>query len=42
MRVPPLQWRRSGWATPALRATTAAARRAYQPVGGPLIGTKTL
>ena len=42
MRELPLPWCRSGWATPALRATTAAAKRAYQPAGGPPNGTETL
>jgi hypothetical protein len=38
----PLLWCRSGWAAPALRATTAAAKRAYQPAGDPPNGTETL
>ena len=42
MRELPLQWFRSGWGAHALRATTAAARRAYQPAGDPPNGTETL
>ncbi len=30
------------WATPALRGTTEAVKRAYQPAGDPLSGTETL
>jgi len=41
-RWPPVPRRGSGWATPALRDTTAQARRAYQPAGKPTIGTETL
>jgi hypothetical protein len=42
MRELLLPWWRSGWAPPALRATTAAAKRAYQPAGDPPNGTETL
>ena len=38
----PLPSRRSGRATPALRGTTGAARRVYQPADGPPNGTETL